>query len=422
MLQKPPPPRRLKLTKSSIDGLKAPDPSGKQTPYWDGNWDKALHGFAVLVSGVTKTKTFIAQRDLPNGKTRRVTVGAVNEITLDEARRRAADILDDMRRGIDPKTARRGAITLREALDAYLAARKDLRPASIRLYKFAVEQLLATWLNQPLREITSDMAAKRHAAIAAEVAARGGHAGGTAANVALRTLRILWNHAAESDASLPPNPVRLRKRWYDEPERSRMVLTDDLPKFHAAVCALPNPVARDYLLTLLFTGLRRSEAATLRWEEDVDFGMRVIRVAAVRTKSGRRLDLPMTTYMRDLLVTRRAVGNDGGVVFPSNSATGHIVDTDTPLNLIYKACGIKVAAHDLRRTYATLAESCDISPYALKALLSHSLGSGKGRDVTAGYIQMTPARLLEAAQKVADRIAELCGVEAPAGENVAKLG
>jgi hypothetical protein len=39
MLQKPPPPRRLKLTKSSIDGLKAPDPSGKQTPYWDGNWD-----------------------------------------------------------------------------------------------------------------------------------------------------------------------------------------------------------------------------------------------------------------------------------------------------------------------------------------------------------------------------------------------
>ena len=33
----------------------------------------------------------------------------------------------------------------------------------------------------------------------------------------------------------------------------------DLPAFCNAVMSLPNPVHRDYLLTILFTGLRRSE-------------------------------------------------------------------------------------------------------------------------------------------------------------------
>jgi hypothetical protein len=64
---------------------------------------------------------------------------------------------------------------------------------------------------------------------------------------------------------------------------------------------------RDYLLLLLFSGLRRREAASLRWE-DVDLTARIIRVPAVSTKAGRKLDLPMTDFVHDLLVARRALG------------------------------------------------------------------------------------------------------------------
>ena len=63
-------------------------------------------------------------------------------------------------------------------------------------------------------------------------------------------------------------------------------------------------------------------------------------------------------------------------------------------------------AHDLRRTFITVAESSDISPIALKALVNHSLG----KDVTSGYVVMTVDRLREPAQKVCDRMAELCQV------------
>ena len=49
-----------------IAKLKAPDPSGKQVLYWD----DSLKGFAVLVSGVSNTKTFVVQTNWPNALNR----------------------------------------------------------------------------------------------------------------------------------------------------------------------------------------------------------------------------------------------------------------------------------------------------------------------------------------------------------------
>jgi integrase len=72
---------------------------------------------------------------------------------------------------------------------------------------------------------------------------------------------------------------------------------------------------------------------------------------------------------------------------------------------VAEATGIRVSAHDLRRTYITVAESADISPLAMKALVNHSLGN----DVTSGYVVMTAERLREPAQRVADRLKTLCG-------------
>jgi integrase len=99
-------------------------------------------------------------------------------------------------------------------------------------------------------------------------------------------------------------------------------------------------------------------------------------------------------------------------VFPGVGASGHIVEPKKPLREVAKVSGVRrVSAHDLRRTFITVAESCDISPMALKCLVNHSTGS----DVTSGYVMMTTERLREPAQKVADRLKTLCGIEAPEG-------
>src|ERR1044071_6786692 len=176
------------------------------------------------------------------------------------------------------------------------------------------------------------------------------------ANGGMRALRAIWYWAAERDPELPPNPVRrLKRAWFPEPRRERLVGSHQLPAFYVAVDALPSRTARDYLLLLLFTGFRRNEAAALRWEE-VDLAQCVIRLAAKRTKAGRKLDLPMTDYVRDLLVARRALGHEGAFVFPADSRSGHIEEPKFPLALVAKTTGLSVSAHDLRRTFITVAE------------------------------------------------------------------
>ena len=56
-----------------------------------------------------------------------------------------------------------------------------------------------------------------------------------------------------------------------------------MPRWYQAVMGLPSDAARDYMRLVLFTGMRRSEAAGMLWA-NVDFGRRVFTVPV--TKNG----------------------------------------------------------------------------------------------------------------------------------------
>jgi integrase len=406
---------RCKLTQHFIDKkLRAPHASGRQTIFWD----DVLHGFGVLCSGVTNSRTFVVQRDV-NGKARRVTVASVAEMKVEEARERARRLLIDMRDGKDPKRQRAGSKTLRETLEAYKAKNKDLAHRSVEIYDHLVLHHLEPWLDRSLSTITPDEVDDLHGKIAQTVARRTGgrDSGATTANLAMRAFKRLYNWAALRDDAMPHNPVRLRKKeWHKVEPVRRPIPRERLADWYRAVTQLP-PNGRDWLLLMLFTGLRRREAAALRWEH-VDFDGRAIRLPASAVKGGyRKLDLPMVDLVRDLLVARRALG-DGGWVFPSHGPSGHV---DNPLALIREVreqTGIEFSSHDLRRTYVGVAESCDVSHYALKALINHSIGVG----TTESYVgeQLDVDRLREPAQRVADRLKALCGITEP--EGVTKLG
>jgi Arm DNA-binding domain len=202
---------KIKLTQKAVDKQKAPTASGAPVILWD----VELKGFGLILSGKTATKTYVAQRDLPNGNgkknTRRVKIASVHECSLAQARERAAKVLLDMRTGVDPKQTRRERVALGATLEAYLAARPALRPGSVADYRDKVERHLAAWQDWPLTSITPDLVEARHRKIAAEVAAHGRHNGQACANATMRVLGVLWNFAASRNPNLPPNPVtRLR--------------------------------------------------------------------------------------------------------------------------------------------------------------------------------------------------------------------
>jgi integrase len=298
------------------------------------------------------------------------------------------------------------------ALDRYLEARKDLSPQTRVLYEHLISRHLAAWLKKPIAEITCDMIEIRHTEIKGEVdrgpVQKGAvkTTGESTANGVMRVFRAVYNHALDRDDTLPPNPVRrLKRSWYASRRRETLVPLDKLPAFHDALCALDSKTASDYLRLILFTGMRRREAAALKWSE-IDFAEKAIRLPASRTKARRRLDLPMSDYVHDLLVARRAIGIEGEFVFAASSRSGHIEEPRFSLAQIAKAMGILVSVHDLRRTYLTVAEGSNVSITALKALANHSLGS----DVTSGYIVMPLDRLREPAQIIADRLKALCKI------------
>ncbi|RVA73508.1 DUF4102 domain-containing protein, partial [Mesorhizobium sp. M7A.F.Ca.US.006.04.2.1] len=107
-------PKAKLTTKGDIDSLPLV-PTGQE--HW---WCTDLRGFGVVVGA--RTKTFVVQRDV-RGKSRRVSIGRYGDITLQQARKRAEELMGEMRGGVDPLAERRAAaannMTLLEAWELY---------------------------------------------------------------------------------------------------------------------------------------------------------------------------------------------------------------------------------------------------------------------------------------------------------------
>jgi len=379
---------KARLTKRFIDSIAHTDKG--QSLYMD----EDLPGFGLLVG--KSSKTYFAQRSI-QGKTVRVTIGKHGIFTPEQARTDAKELMVRMARGENPNQTKRNKavdeMTFSEACDAYETGRKGLSDASIYKLERCKDKWFADWMSKPLCEIKKDMIFKRHAKLGEDY-------GSSTANKAMRTLRAIYNFATISNDRLPANPVRalsLSKSWYEEEVRHSVIKPTQLSAWYNAVMQLDNATIRDYLLLLLFTGMRKNEGLALRWE-NIDFKEKTIKVP--ETKNGRPLLLPMSDYLLALLKERKVATGKSQWVFPSSITKGHLVEPGRAVDEVIEESKVKFMLHDLRRTFITTAESLDISSYALKQLVNHS----QGRDVTSGYIVMNIERLREPMQKVAIHI------------------
>lgn len=402
-----------KLTKTAVDKA-APaiteDGKARQQIFFD----TQLKGFGLIVSAANN-KTFIAQRDIA-GKTVRVTIGRYGLFTVDHARKEAQQILAKMARGINPSEEKRAAraqgITLNEAWELYketLKAKKS-SPKTLTRYTQAVETYLAGWLKKPLSTLTREDVRARHQAIANEVAA-GKYAKGrkrtdahglNAANDTMRIFRAIWNRARRQHPELPECPT-VNVDWF-KLEKPRTALSPkSLRVWHKAVQAQENEVRRDLLLFTLFTGLRRNDAQSLQWAQ-VDFKRRTLHIP--KPKGGKPFDIPLSDFLMELLKARLADNKEpfpkSPYAFPAISKSGYIVEPRI------EVAGVEWTPHDLRRTFITVAESLDISAYALKALVNHSQPNS---DVTGGYISLDVERLRAPMQRITDRLRAICEAE-----------
>ncbi|MFN3700449.1 MAG: tyrosine-type recombinase/integrase [Alphaproteobacteria bacterium] len=378
-----------KLTKSNID--KIPFTKTGQVLYHDEN----LKGFMLRVG--MNTKTYCVYNTI-NGRNKQITIGRHGVFTPEQARKSAQAKLLQMAQGVDPDEALKKSahrqITLLEIVDDFLAVRTQLKPNTQKDYKYFILKYLHDWANKPAADITEKMILDRYLYI-------GKNSGHATANNVRRYLGSLLNYATLAHKLFDQNPVSIiakTRSTFPDKRKTNVINPKDLPIWWQAVEDLEGHIMTDYLKLVLLTGLRRSEAAKLKWS-DIDFNNETLTIS--ETKNGQSLSVPIGKYLHSLLQKRREKVT-GDWVFPSSSKTGHLSEPKKAARIVRNACGVDFTIHDLRRTYMTIAASLDISVYALKRLVNHKTS----HDVTGGYIVLGIEQLREPVQKIENYILE----------------
>ncbi|HVV69024.1 MAG TPA: integrase family protein [Gammaproteobacteria bacterium] len=389
----------MKITKLMVDKLPLPTSAVAGKTAQKRYYDDVMKGFGVRVTS-GGTKAFFVEK-LVQGKLRRITLGRYPELTAEQARREGQKLLGKIATGIDPiaekKEARVKVITLKQVFEDYLNARKTLKPSTVFDYQRVMREAFADWQSKPLLSISKDMITKRHTQLGERSKAR--------ANLAMRYLRAIFNFAAgeyedaKGQSLITENPIRRlsqTRAWYKVNKRQSFIKAHELFLWYREVVNVQNTVLRDYLLLLLFTGLRREEAMTLKWEQ-IDLMAQTLTLPD--PKNHQPHILPLSDFLLELLIKRKEEAL-GEYVFPGTGAKGYLVDPRKQVAKVIEASGVSFMLHDLRRTFITIAESLDISAYAVKRLVNHKMN----HDVTAGYIVSDVERLRKPMQQITDYI------------------
>jgi len=402
-------------------------------------WDSKLTGFGVTIG--KRRVTFVAQRRV-NGEQRTVTIGhwgsakeravALDLMTVNGARDAARLALADMKRGQDPRGERRNASgpTLADAFDLHVARMKadEATASSIATITRERDKYLVDWMERSLHEIQRGDCRELHQKLSKK------H-GPYLANRVMRHVRAAWNTALK-EYDLPANPT-IAVHWNKEHRRQEPIPWTGLPAWYATVTTLrpiiengkrvgAEPGVRgDYYLFMLLTGLRRMDAATVRWDH-IDEDEAVLVRPNPKGGKERAFKIPLSSECMKLLARRKRDNRnvfpdgDAGWVFPTRSLTSKVCPLCSALGLPDHDKGAIVhliegkqqrlnpetgeterilpSPHRLRDTYTSaLVEVGGISPFVIDVLTNHRPPRGS---VTAGYIDLSMEHLADCQERV----------------------
>lgn len=211
-------------------------------------------------------------------------------------------------------------------------------------------------------------------------------AGPVAANNCMRTYRRIINVAGAAynvKLTWPTQKIATLKMMNDEPPREGRAEFRQLPEIWGAAFDMPEPWGR-LLQFYLLTGLRKQEAITGRVVGD-DF-------VVEDTKNKKTHRLPMTPQMRVLTEKPWISASTGKEIKDGRGATEKLEElTD-----------IHLTRHDLRRTFAAIANDVGATEHTIKMLMNH-----KKVDVTGNYMGRNRDTMEVNLLKIAERYAEL---------------
>jgi integrase len=388
-------------------------------------WDDELRGFGVRFKP-TGAGAYIIQYRNAEGRSKRLTLGTVAELTAEEARKLARNKLSGVAQGGDPvaeKRAARAASTVAEICDWYIERaesgellgrrRRPIAKKTLALDRSRIETHVRPLLGDRKVESLSLADIERFQAdiVAGKTAKpRTGRGGVTTggAGVAGRTvgmLHTIFEQAARLHL-VSHNPAKGVRKVSTDNKIERRLSLGEIAALGKAIRQADgeSPVALAAIRLMLLTGFRRMEVLTLEraW---IDPEAPCVRFPT--TKSGAQLRAIGQPALK-LLLIHPCGQNENPYVFAAEVGDGHFVGIVRVLQRLCLAAKLKdVTPHVLRHTFASVAGDLGFSELTIAGLLGHT-----GRGVTQRYVHLDKALLL-AADKVAEEI-ELALDAAPA--------
>ncbi len=425
----------------------------QQTIYWDAKTPGL--GLRVTKAGA---KSYIFETRF-NGKTLRITIGDDRSYSISQAQVIATELKSNTDKAIDPRQLKVDKLVLHEA--------RQVREKSMN------DTLLVPW-EEYIQENTAKIRepwGQRHIDDHMKMSVVGGEkrkrGAGLTQEGLLRPLLVLnfkqlnqtvitkWlqdnSQGRPTQTALAYRLLRAFYNWLSEHDIYKDLVVEDLlatkkiksnvPKvlprkvslqreqlasWFKAVKSLPSQVQQVYLQVLLLTGARREELAELQWNK-VDFKNKAIEIKD-KVDDSRLRTIPLTPYVAILLTDLKAELKSmlaarnhrsktkeqlSEYVFPSSGSRGYIV---SPTHRMYtealKREGLEhLAAHDLRRSFATMGEEADVSDGVIKQIMGHKPKSGDTTE--AHYKVRTISRLRDKHIEIERWILDQAGIEQP---------
>jgi integrase len=347
------------LTKATVRSMHCP--AGQTEKFF---WDAGCRGFGIRALRSGRRSWLYQYRD-EHGRTRRIVLGDVSAVSLEDAREAARQTAASVAHGSNPSADRkkkRTAGTVLEVIEAYLPHAKGRQKP--RSYKETERHLRGH--AAALHHERAEAVGRRDVTALLERIAR--RSGPIAANRVRAALSALWTWGLRTGLiEAESNPVAFTVR---NPEKARERVLDDC-ELKAIWDATGDDTDYSRIARLcLLTGCRREEIAGLRWSE-VQVDKIVIDPNRMKGSVAHEIALlPMISAR----LPNRPESAEGSVFGKRGTGFSGFRKCKQKLDTRIAKSGQHLAPwglHDLRRTFSTRLHDAGVEPLVIEALLAH---------------------------------------------------
>jgi integrase len=347
------------FTKTTVRSMHCP--RGQAEKFF---WDAGCRGFGIRALQSGRRSWMYQYRD-EHGRTRRIVLGDVSAVSLEDARDAARRTAASVAHGGNPSIERRKkrtAGTVLEVIEAYLTYAEERQKP--RTYKETARHLNTH--AAPIHHDRAEAVGRRDITALLERIAK--RSGPVAANRVRATISALWTWGLRTGViEAESNPVAFTIR---NPEKAReRVLTDAELK---AIWSATNDDA-DYsriVRLCLLTGCRREEVAGLGWDEvQAD---RIV-ISQDRMKGSVAHEISLLPLISATL-PQHPSDPQGSVFGKRGTGFSGFRKRKQKLDAKLAKAGAHIPSwglHDLRRTFSTRLHDAGVEPLVIEALLAH---------------------------------------------------